>query len=356
MTNATDPARIAAFEPLTGRALLFDILAWARPHDSECEKMFNRYYLDCIPGMQTDGIGNRYIRIGESRIMWSCHVDTVAREGGRQRLDFDAESGLVGLLDGKPGQCLGADDGAGLWMMLEMIRAEKPGLYVFHRGEERGCIGSGYAAKNTDEFFVDIDAAIAFDRRGYTDVITHQSYGRTCSDKFADSFAAQLNLNNPNFKYEKDDTGLFTDTNEYASLIAECTNVAVGYEGAHGPRETLDVYHLEALLDAVLRLDESKLVIDRDPSEVDASYGWGRGWSYSSSGYGSSYGYTRKRKSVLDEMVEMVEDNPVEVARLLRIMGYDAWDLTTALYQLENSDPDGDGNVVEGDFRPIMDR
>src|SRR3546814_16306749 len=79
---------------------------------------------------------------------------------------------------------LGADDGAGLWIMLGMIAAACPGLYLFHRGEEQGCLGSRWIERHTPELLANIDAAIAFDRAGLGDVITHQSYGRTCSAAF----------------------------------------------------------------------------------------------------------------------------------------------------------------------------
>ena len=49
--------------------------------------------------------------------------------------------------------CLGADDGAGIYIMLRMIETKKPGLYVFHRGEERGGIGAKATVTKHAEFF-----------------------------------------------------------------------------------------------------------------------------------------------------------------------------------------------------------
>ena len=43
--------------------------------------------------------------------------------------------------------CLGADDGAGVFLMLEMIDANVEGTYIFHRGEERGGWGSSQIAE-----------------------------------------------------------------------------------------------------------------------------------------------------------------------------------------------------------------
>ncbi|MGQ3026514.1 MAG: hypothetical protein ACT6QX_20560, partial [Sphingopyxis sp.] len=96
---------------------------WARPHDSATERAFCREYLDRVPDMRADGFGNRMLEIGDRpRTLWSCHVDTVAAVGGHQAVGVD-EHGIAHLCDGKAGMSLGADDGAGLWIMLGMIAA-----------------------------------------------------------------------------------------------------------------------------------------------------------------------------------------------------------------------------------------
>jgi len=88
--------------------------------------------------------------------------------------------------------------------------------YVLHRGEERGCLGSHWIQQHDPESLREIDGAIAFDRAGMHDVITHQSYGRTCSGAFAASLASALDRLNPEFGYAPDNSGLYTDTSEYA--------------------------------------------------------------------------------------------------------------------------------------------
>ena len=313
---------------LAGRAGLLEILSWARPHDSSIERAFCREYLDSIPGMSADGFGNRMLTIGDtSRVMWSCHVDTVSARGGRQDVGID-ENGIAGLCNGKPGMSLGADDGAGLWIMLAMIADRRPGLYVFHRGEEQGCLGSHWIRKNNPALLEGIDAAIAFDRAGLSDVITHQSFGRTCSDVFANSLASALNASNETFRYAPDNTGVFTDTNEYADLLPECTNLSVGYRGQHGPRETLDVDHCEKLLAAMLTLDASRLVIDRDPTLEDDRWGWCR-----------NFGGHR------DDFVDTVAEYPWLAARMLEECGVSLADFRMAVWA---------GEMGEDRYQPLM--
>lgn len=318
MTYAETPAMSKKLaRKVARRDRLFEILAWSRPHNSEIEQRFCREFLDKVPGMERDGFGNRYLRVGkDSTVLWSCHVDTVAKEGRLNALDYDAASGTLALKNGKAGQSLGADDGAGVWMMLEMIRGGKPGLYVFHRGEEKGCLGSKWVAQNAPELLAGIQMAIAFDRAGTRDIITHQAYGQCCSDAFAEALAAALNADEwTAFKFRPDPTGIYTDTNEYLRLVPECTNVSVGYESNHGPRETLDVWHVEDLLGAVLRLDVEALVVERDPADswLD-DYGMG-GWGRTSSRKAST------TKGSDKDFADTVRDNPGVAVELLREAG-----------------------------------
>lgn len=315
---------------VTGRSGLLEILSWARPHDSVIERAFCREYLDRIPGMTADAFGNRMLAIGDRpRVMWSCHVDTVAARGGQQDVGID-ELGIASLCSGKPGMSLGADDGAGIWIMLNMIAAGRPGLYLFHRGEEQGCLGSHWIQRNNPNLLKGIDAAIAFDRAGFGDVITHQSYGRTCSNAFASSLASALNDLNPDFRYAPDNTGVFTDTNEYAGIIPECTNLSVGYHGQHGPRETLDVDHCEKLLAAMLELDASVLVIERDPSaEEDSRWGWFES-------YHRNHG----------DFADAVADHPQAAARILEECGVTLDDFQMMVWEEEMGDDFG--------YRPLV--
>ena len=248
---------------------LIDILRTMRPHGSKSEKRFCRDFLDVIPGMETDGFGNRIISIPanyDGPVAWTSHVDTVHHKGGTQIIRKRKD--IVTLGKGSKANCLGADDGAGIWLMLEMIRAEKPGLYMFHRGEECGGLGSDYIAMQQPAYLDNIKAMISLDRYGYHSVITHQGV-MTASEEFALSLADAL----PGFEMAPDDTGLFTDSANYADLIPECTNLSVGYFGHHGATECVDLGFLCVLRDSLIKLDYDALVIKRFPGEDDG-YGW----------------------------------------------------------------------------------
>ena len=249
---------------------LLEMLKYRRPHLSKTEEDFIAVYLDPIAGMQQDGFGNRYVRIGDSRTLFSAHTDTVHKHEGKQSLELDPYTNIVYKND-KKSNCLGADDTTGIWLMINMIESGVHGLYIFHRGEERGGLGSQYILDHHPELLEDIDRAIAFDRMGYTDVITHQAMGRCCSDAFATALGECIGM-----RYKPDPTGSFTDTATYTGVIPECTNVSVGYFAQHSKSENQDITHAEKLLDALVRINFEALPTMRDPKaavdEYDSSW------------------------------------------------------------------------------------
>lgn len=265
---------------------LYDILSWRRPKDGWGEAQMIAGHIDTVPGMMKDLCGNRYICVGDQdkpRILWSCHTDTVHHEDGVQTIEVTGNR-FIQLAPSSKSSCLGADDGAGVFLMLEMIDAGVEGLYVFHYGEERGGIGSRWLTKNTPHLVDGIQYAIAFDRRGLTDVITHQSGGRCCSDDFARSLAAQLPSG-----YKPSPDGVYTDTAEYTGLIPECTNISVGYFSEHSANERIDVVHLLNLRESLIELDIDQLVVSRKAGDIEYDYGnWGSYFDDRYQGYGAN--------------------------------------------------------------------
>lgn len=251
--------------PRNATQSLVEHFTYRRPAGSGTERAYAARYLGPL-GARLDACGNYVLRLGtEARpILWSSHTDTVHRTEGRQRVRVRdghvALRGAAAVAQWARGDCLGADCGTGVWLMVAMARARIPGLYVWHYGEEQGCIGSSWARQHMPEVG-ECRAAIAFDRAGRDSIVTHQLGTRTCSDTFARSLADALRLP----ELAPDPTGVYTDTNEYADVIPECTNVSVGYRHQHSAHETQDLDFAEALLAAVLAAPWDSLAIERDP-------------------------------------------------------------------------------------------
>lgn len=233
-----------------------EMLTYMRPAWSDEEEEFISRFIFNHPEAYTDGFGNVHVKVGESTTLFSSHTDTVHKVGGRQKIYKDETLGSV-FTDGKT--VLGADDATGCYIMLRMIQHGVPGYYIFHRAEERGGLGSAYLRDHNPELIKGFDRAIAFDRKGYDSVITHQMY-RGASDLFAEALAKSLGG-----AYTPDSTGIFTDTENYAELIQECTNLSVGYFKEHTGDEWQNYRFLEdELLPKLFELKWETLPVARN--------------------------------------------------------------------------------------------
>lgn len=263
---------------------LVDMLSYCRPRNSVTEDIFRRRFLLSLPDAYVDKFRNIHVIIGDERkVLFSSHTDTVHARDGFQTVRYDAADGRLKLTkkSRKKRNCLGADDTVGCWIMRSMILARVPGSYVFHHGEESGCIGSSALVEEYPQWLRAFSMAIAFDRRGTGDVITHQMPGRTCSDTFAESLSDALNAQG--LKYRPSDQGIYTDTAQYPALIAECTNVSVGYDREHSSNESVLLSHAEAIRRACLVIDWHGLTVARTPAEPswrDDAFTYRDDWDY----------------------------------------------------------------------------
>ena len=256
--------------------LLHRILSAARGWGSETEKAFNDWLVNQIKAFGATPMlremGQIVVEIeapeGSKRVMFACHTDTTdsTKTEGTKTLEYDSAFERVTLAEGSNGECLGADDGAGVWMLLKMIQAKVPGVYVFHRGEERGCIGANEFKNHAGAWLKEFDIAVEFDRPGDTEIITHQGGQRCASDTFGKALQRALE---PTLSLDLSDRGVLTDVRVYRTMIPEVVNIGVDYRGHHTTSEELDVGYLMKLLTAVKTVDWGALPVERDPSAAD---------------------------------------------------------------------------------------
>lgn len=298
---------------------LTDLLAYRRQQGSDSQKEFCIKYLHPVFG-KPDRAGNYIKVVGDNpNLCFTAHHDTVHKEDGKQRVVVI--NNVISLAQGDKSSCLGADCTTGIWLILEMIKAKVPGTYVIHSSEEVGCLGSEALVKRNPRWLRRTDAVISFDRRGYDSIVTHQMGYRTCSDAFAESLNRALEM-----KMEPDPTGSYTDSNEYANTISECTNVSVGYFNQHTKNETQDLSFAFDLRDALICADFSNLVVERDPSIQD--YHWGDKWDQ----------YFRPTREALvedlglEDYLDLIREDPETIAHILRDMYSSPYDLMDAMY------------------------
>lgn len=246
------------------RKKFLQLTSYTYPHGTENDL---KSYLP--QGYKEDGCGNFYIIIGDKpTTMFTCHLDTADRK--QMKVKHVISSDII-KTDGS--SILGADDKAGMTVILYMIEKNIPGLYYFFIGEERGCIGSQRLSRvwNSFDFSTHITKCVSFDRRGTDSIITEQFYGVCCSDEFATELSNRLNSSEVTFNYRPDPTGIYTDSAQFISLIPECTNISVGYYNEHTTSENQNIKHLEKLCESVCKIDWESLPITRD-SELESEY------------------------------------------------------------------------------------
>ena len=294
--------------------------------------------------IKKDEWGNYFYKIGESRSIFASHLDTVSKEYANVTHVFDGD---IIKTDGKT--TLGADDKAGITVLLWMIKNKIPGVYYFFIGEEVGCIGSGNAAKY-GKFKGEYDRIISFDRRDCNSVITYQSSSRCCSNSFAESLVNEFNKNGMN--YRTDDGGVYTDSAEFTHLIPECTNISVGYYKEHTTSENQNIIHLTNLAESCTKVDWENLPTKRDITKNDYK-------SYGCTGTYGSYGksnWISRGHSYYDDFYDDDEDQNLSDMRIDRKKSKKSkkyFDNGSDLIDITEPIEDEIGEVEEDDFYSV---
>lgn len=245
------------YDPTDIKATFISMVTETYPHGHEEEVL---KYLPSF--LKKDKHGNYYHLIGKSDTAFTSHLDTASRTKSVVNLrEFEKDGQTFIKTDGT--SILGADDKAGVTVLLYMIHNNVPGVYWFFIGEERGGIGSRDVANdlNSYSFMKDVKKVVSFDRRNYYSVITSQMGVSCCSNEFAQSLCGELNKSG--LKLTLDPTGVFTDSASFIDLIPECTNVSVGYFDEHRTTELQNISYLKKLCKAAVACDWNKLVVKR---------------------------------------------------------------------------------------------
>jgi len=228
-------------------AILWDLLRLKRPDGSQAiVEMVARIKQLSPVSSHEDAMGNLWIdaRSGDEGTMFMAHLDTVHRNAGTTPIYMDT-AGIV-TTDGK--SPLGADDGAGVALLVSMLLAGVPALYLFTQGEECGGHGGRFAARQKDRY-KGIERIISFDRRGRFDICGEQCVGTLASVEFVTALAKALGMGHSWAE------GTYTDNSEFQGNVREIVNVSVGYMNEHSPAESLNYNYWCELREACIKLD-----------------------------------------------------------------------------------------------------
>lgn len=237
------------FNPKDVRSTFISLVTKTYPMGHEEE------VLEFLPALDKDIHGNYYKIIpGDKTTMFTSHLDTADwKQSDVKLMSNKVEDDEYIFTDGTT--ILGADDKAGVTIMLYMMAHNVPGLYYFFLGEEKGGIGSRLVSGDFDdiEHVKYIKKCISFDRRKTGSVITSQ-YGRVCcSNEFGDALCKEYNKNGMSLSL--DDTGIFTDSASFMENIGECTNISVGYNNEHTFSEIQNITFLDKIAKASVNVN-----------------------------------------------------------------------------------------------------
>ncbi len=244
-------------DPKDPRSTFISLVTETYPHGTE------EGVMKFMPsGLNKDEYGNYYKIIGKSETMFCSHLDTTDRKKTKTNL-YEMEKDGDKFIITDQSSILGADDKAGVAVMLYMMDHNIPGVYYFFIGEERGCIGSRKVAGNFDNIphLNNMKRCISFDRRDYYSVITMQMGEECCSDIFGNALSKELNKSGLNISL--DPTGIYTDSACFMEQIPECTNVSVGYFSEHTSREIQNMDFLQKICKASVNVNWESLPTSR---------------------------------------------------------------------------------------------
>lgn len=227
---------------------LAEMLTYKRPAFSHTENKFIEKYLLDLPNATLDSYGNILVEVDQTPLLFTCHTDTVDSDAGYRSLT---------VLDNKiyaVDDILGADDCAGIWLMLEMISSGVGGTYIFHRDEEAGALGAKHILDNNSQLLNKFKLAVSFDAPKTHFVVYKQGPKIGCSEQTAQMICEQLGE-----AWNATPAGR-TDSARYIPTIPTVINISVGYDCAHTIDEYLDLEYISTLRNTLIDFDWKKLL------------------------------------------------------------------------------------------------
>lgn len=224
---------------------------------------------------------------GEVPILLVAHMDTV----------HDTAPSKFIYLDGKVSSPtgLGADDRAGIYMIMEIIKKHKCSV-LFCEDEEIGCKGAEKFVKAHFVPDLQFNYIIELDRKGSEDAVFYD-----CGNKDFQEFITETG----DWKLAH---GSFTDICTLAPVLGcAAVNFSCGYYGAHTKMEYLVIAETDKAIEKVCRLIERTKETDRfewvDAPKEHFSY---YGNLFSSYNYGFNYdgSYGEEVEEEYDDFVD----------------------------------------------------
>ncbi len=241
--------------------LFLKLIEYTIPHGKE--NTLEKY----LPsGYSKDQFGNYYYIIGNSKTLFTTHLDTYSIKYEKVNYIIDDNNPYIIKSDGK--NIIGGDNKLGVIILMNMIKDNIPGVYYFFAGEEPtakggGLYGSTNALKNNYNFFKNFDRCIAFDRKEYGSIVIRQMARMCCSIEFAKAISEELSRLG-NIKWNEElNYGYYTDTAVFMDTIPECTNISAGGFKEHTENEWVDLNYTYNVYKTAIKINWESLPVVR---------------------------------------------------------------------------------------------
>lgn len=198
------------------------------------------------------------LAIGNIPVALAAHLDTVFKYPPDD-IFYDREQNVLWSPEG-----LGADDRAGLFIIIELLKRGYRPTIILTMGEESGAIGARALVATIPEVPTELKYIIQLDRRGVNDCVFYDCENKEFKE-YVESFGFKTAI------------GSFTDISTICPVWKVAgVNLSVGYFDEHSVSETLYVTFMLATLNKV---EQMLLSIDTSKSYeyIEGPYSW-RKW------------------------------------------------------------------------------
>ncbi len=247
-------------------SVFLDLVEYTTPYgyEDEIAAKIKSYGIN----LQKDAVGNYYTVVGNgSETLFTCHLDNFCVEK-KEVLPYRKGNFITSGND----SILGADNKAGIVILMNLIKHNVPGTYYFFIGEEldEGPYGSMSIVRKNPNYFKKFKRAIAFDRKKYSSIISRQLGEVCCSSIFVDELSKKFK--SAGMYYTDDPNGIYTDTAFFIHVIPECTNISNGNFGEHTVEEAIDTDYFFKLCETAIKIDWESLPVGKDTYDENYNY------------------------------------------------------------------------------------
>lgn len=208
------------------------------------------------------------VAVGDIPVALVAHLDTVFSTPPTN-VFYDRVKNVMWSPEG-----LGADDRAGVYAIVQIIKQGLRPSIIFTTEEEKGAIGASELVKAFPQAPMELKYIIELDRRGSNDCVFYD-------------------CDNPEFEEYVEEFGFITAFGSFSDISVICpkweiagVNLSIGYEDEHSYSELLYVGRMQATIKKVVKMLQS--INDKTPkfdyipmdynqyiNKLCSGYGWG---------------------------------------------------------------------------------